>query len=58
MDDVPTYSYLAPVYYYQGRDRQDLKSPDFDKFYRTYLDIRGQSTQDPLVADIRKRLSH
>ncbi len=58
MDDVPTYSYLPPVYYYQGRDRQDLKSPDFDKFYRTYLDIRGQSTQDPLVADIRKRLSH
>ena len=58
MDDVPTYSYLPPVYYYQGRDRQGLKSPDFDKFYRTYLDIRGQSTQDPLVADIRKQLSH
>jgi tetratricopeptide (TPR) repeat protein len=58
MDDVPTYSYLPPVYYNQGRDRQGLKSPDFDKFYRTYLDIRGQSTQDPLVADIRKQLSH
>jgi tetratricopeptide (TPR) repeat protein/predicted Ser/Thr protein kinase len=58
MDDVPTYSYLPPVYYYQGRDRQGLKSPDFDKFYRTYLDIRGQSTQDPLVVDIRKQLSH
>jgi tetratricopeptide (TPR) repeat protein/predicted Ser/Thr protein kinase len=58
MDDVPTYSYLPTVYYYQGRDRQGLKSPDFDKFYRTYLDIRGQSTEDPLVADIRKQLSH
>jgi tetratricopeptide (TPR) repeat protein len=58
MDDVPTYSYLPPVYYYQGRDRQGLKSPDFSTFYRTYLDIRGQSTQDPLVADIRKQISH
>jgi serine/threonine protein kinase/predicted Zn-dependent protease len=58
MDDVPTYSYLPPVYYYQGRDREGLKSPDFSTFYRTYLDIRGQSTQDPLVADIRKQLSH
>jgi tetratricopeptide (TPR) repeat protein len=58
MDDVPTYSYLPVVYYYQGRDREGLKSPDFDKFYRTYLSIRGQSTQDPLVADIRQRLSH
>ena len=58
MDDVPTYSYLPAIYYDQGRDRQGLKSPDFDKFYRTYLDIRGQSTQDPLVADLRKQLSH
>jgi tetratricopeptide (TPR) repeat protein len=58
MDDVPTYSYLPPAYYYQGRDREGLKSPDFSKFYRTYLGIRGQSTQDPLVADIRQRLSH
>jgi eukaryotic-like serine/threonine-protein kinase len=58
MDDVPTYSYLPPVYYYQGRDHEDLKIPDFEEFYRTYLGIRGQSTQDPLVADIRQRLSH
>jgi eukaryotic-like serine/threonine-protein kinase len=58
MDDVPTYSYLPPVYYYQGRDHEGLKIPDFAEFYRTYLGIRGQSTQDPLVADIRQRLSH
>ncbi len=58
MDDVPTYSYLPPVYYYQGRDREGLKSTDFISFYRTYLNIRGQSTQDPLGADIRQRLSH
>ena len=56
MDDVPTYSYLPIVYYYQGRDREGLKSPDFAKFYRTYLSIRGQSTEDPLLTDIRHRL--
>jgi tetratricopeptide (TPR) repeat protein len=57
MDDVPTYSYLPVVYYYLGRDREGLKSPDFDKFYRTYLSIRGQSTEDPLLADIHHRLN-
>jgi serine/threonine protein kinase/tetratricopeptide (TPR) repeat protein len=57
MDDVPTYSYLPVVYYYQGRDREGLKSPGFDKFYRTYLSIRGQSTEDPLLADIHRRLN-
>jgi serine/threonine protein kinase/Tfp pilus assembly protein PilF len=57
MDDVPTYSYLPVVYYYQGRDREGLKSPDFDKFYRTYLSIRGQSTEDPVLADIHHRLN-
>ena len=25
-DDMPTYSYLPPVYYYQGRVRENLKS--------------------------------
>jgi eukaryotic-like serine/threonine-protein kinase len=57
MDDVPTYSYLPVVYYYQGRDREGMKSPDFDKFYRTYLSIRGKSTEDPLLGDIRHRLN-
>lgn len=57
MDDAPTYSYLPPVYYYHGRDRQGLKSPGYEQFYRTYLTIRGQSTEDPLVADVRHRLS-
>jgi tetratricopeptide (TPR) repeat protein len=56
MDDVPTYSYLPEVYYLQGRDREGLNSPDFSTFYRTYLSIRGQSTQDPLLADIHRRL--
>jgi len=58
MDDVPTYSYLPVVYYDQGRDREGLRSPGFTKFYETYLSIRGKSTEDPLLAEIRTRLSH
>ena len=55
-DNVPTYSYFPAVYYYQGRAREGMKSEGFADFYKTYLSIRGQSTEDPLVADIRHRL--
>jgi hypothetical protein len=56
MDDMPTYSYLPPVYYYQGRDREGLKSPGFADSYRAYLSVRGKSGEDPLVPEIRRRL--
>jgi hypothetical protein len=56
MDDMPTYSYLPPVYYYQGRVREGLNSPGFADSYHTYLSIRGTSTADPLLPDIRRRL--
>lgn len=56
MDDGPTYSYFPVVYYYQGRVREELKSPGFAKFYSKYLSIRGQSTEDPLVPEIRRHL--
>ncbi len=57
MDNVPTYSYLPPVYYYQGRDRQEMKTPGFADSYKTYLAIRGQSPDDPLVPEIRRRIA-
>src|SRR5215472_17198145 len=56
IDNTPTYSYLPVVYYYQGRVREGLKSPGFADSYQTYLSIRGQSTEDPMVADTRHRL--
>ncbi len=55
-DNVPTYSYFPAVYYYQGRAREGMKSAGFADFYKTYLSIRGQSTDDPLVADTHHRL--
>jgi tetratricopeptide (TPR) repeat protein len=58
MDNTVTYGYLPYVYYYQGRVRQGLKTPAFADSYRTYLSIRGQSTEDPLVPEVRKNLGH
>jgi len=57
-DNVPTYEYFPPVYYYEGRARQGMKSAGFADFYRDYLGIRGQSSDDPFLSDIRRRLSH
>jgi serine/threonine protein kinase/tetratricopeptide (TPR) repeat protein len=56
MDNVPTYAYFPPVYYYQGRVREGMKSEGFAGFYKTYLSIRGKSTEDLLVSEIRRRI--
>jgi tetratricopeptide (TPR) repeat protein/predicted Ser/Thr protein kinase len=56
MDNVPTYSYFPPVYYYQGRVREGMKSEGFADFYKSYLSIRGQSSEDPLVPEIHRRV--
>jgi tetratricopeptide (TPR) repeat protein/predicted Ser/Thr protein kinase len=56
MDNVPSYAYFPSVYYYQGRVREGMKSEGFADFYKTYLGIRGQSSEDPLVSEIRRRI--
>jgi len=56
MDNVPTYAYFPPEYYYQGRVREGMKSEGFADFYKNYLSIRGQSSEDPLVPEIRRRI--
>ena len=55
-DNVPTYAYFPPVYYYEGRVREGMKSEGFADFYKTYLSIRGQSSEDPLVPEVRRRI--
>jgi len=54
--DLPTYSYFPPVYYYQGRAREGMKNVGFAESYKKYLSIRGNSGEDPLVADVRRRV--
>jgi serine/threonine protein kinase/tetratricopeptide (TPR) repeat protein len=55
LDEEPTYAHLAPVYYYQGRVREGLKTAGFAESYRAYLTLRGQSKEDPLVSEVRRR---
>jgi tetratricopeptide (TPR) repeat protein len=55
LDEVPTYSYFPPVYYYQGRAREGMKSPGFADSYRKYLSIRGKSGEDGLLTEVRRR---
>jgi hypothetical protein len=56
VDEEPTFAYLPQVYYYQGQVREGLKSAGFADSYKAYLAIRGSSTEDPLVREIRKRV--
>ena len=55
-DYVSTYSYVPEVYYYQGRVREQLKSPGATDSYRTYMSIRGKAGEDPLLPEVRQRL--
>jgi len=57
LDDVPSYHYLPPVYYYQGRAREGLQSPGAVESYNTFLSIKERGAGDPLVADAQKRLA-
>ena len=57
MDEEPTYGYFPPVYYYQGQVREQLKNAGFAESYRAYLGIRGKSTEDPLLPEVRKHAS-
>jgi hypothetical protein len=53
VDEEPTYSYVAPVHYYAGRAKQALGVPAYAESYRDYLDLRRDSAEDPLLAEVR-----
>ncbi len=55
MDEGPTYGVFPIVYYYRGRVREEMKTTNFADSYREYLKIRGESKEDPLVPEVRKR---
>ena len=56
IDEEPTYAYFPPVYYYQGRAREGMKTEAFADSYRAYLNIRGASSEDPFVLEVRRRV--
>jgi Flp pilus assembly protein TadD/predicted Ser/Thr protein kinase len=55
MDEEPTYGFFPPVYYYQGRVREALHNAGFAESYRAYVEMRGNSTDDPLLPEARRR---
>jgi eukaryotic-like serine/threonine-protein kinase len=56
MDEGPTYGHFPMVYYHRGRVREAMKTAGFADSYREYLRIRGESPEDPLLPEIRRRI--
>jgi tetratricopeptide (TPR) repeat protein len=54
LDDEPTYALFPMVYSYQGRVRKGLQLQSAADAFSAYLAIRGQSTDDPVVSDVRR----
>ena len=57
LDEESTYGYFPIVYYYQGLGRQKLGTQGFRESFRQYVALRGTSTDDPLLRDVRSRLN-
>jgi tetratricopeptide (TPR) repeat protein len=56
MDEDPTYGYFPPVYYYQGQVREKQGMAGFADSYGKYRDIRRGSTEDPLLAEVLRKV--
>ena len=55
LDEESTYGYFPIVYYYQGLVREGMKLDATEKF-RAYLKIREAAGEDPLIADLQRRM--
>lgn len=58
VDEDPSYGYFPAVYYFQGRVREGLKSAGFVESYKAYLAFRGESKEDPLLTEVRRRATN
>jgi tetratricopeptide (TPR) repeat protein len=56
VDEDPSYGYFPAIYYFQGQVREGLKNAGSTESYKAYLAFRGESKEDPLVADVRARV--
>lgn len=56
LDDIPSYRYFAPVYYYTGRVQEGNKSPAAVDSFKQFLTIKAKADPgDRMVADARRR---
>jgi serine/threonine protein kinase/predicted Zn-dependent protease len=59
LNDIPTYHYLPPVYYYLGRAQEGLGSEAASDSYNRFLKIKEKDDgSDPMVQDARRRLEN
>jgi tetratricopeptide (TPR) repeat protein len=58
LDDIPSYHLLPAVYYYQGRAGEGLHSQGAAESYKLFLEIKAKGSEDPLVADARRRVGN
>jgi tetratricopeptide (TPR) repeat protein len=57
LDDIPSYRYFPPVFYFLGRVQEGLKSPASSDSYKNFLSLKEKADHDPFVADARRRLA-
>jgi hypothetical protein len=57
-DDMPTYSYVPPVYYYLGRAEEGLGSPGAANSYSKFVSIQEKGDGGAQFEDAKKRLAH
>ncbi len=56
-NDLPSFRYMPPVYYYLGRAQEGLKSPAAKDSYETFLLIKEKGEEDWMVEDARRRVN-
>ena len=56
LDEEPTAAYFPPLLYYRARARQGVSEDGKSEAYADYLAIRGNSKEDPLAQEARKRV--
>jgi predicted Ser/Thr protein kinase/Flp pilus assembly protein TadD len=56
LDDEPSYHEFPPVLYYLGRAQEAQHNQAAADTYKSFLVIKASATEDPLVADARRRL--
>jgi tetratricopeptide (TPR) repeat protein/tRNA A-37 threonylcarbamoyl transferase component Bud32 len=57
LNDLPSFHYLPPLYYYLGLAQEGLESEAASQSYGEFLKIKGKDDgSDPMVEDARRRL--
>ncbi len=57
LDDEPSYHHLPLVLYYLGRAQEGLHNAAAADTYKSFLAIKASGSEDPLVADTKRRLA-